>query len=598
MLAAAVGVAGSCDRHGQVTTRTVTTYVPAACPVDGAAYAEYYAIGDYEPAGAPETGHLLSAVGAELPEMDPAARELLVVADESDRTWTGRAAVAGAGDVDVLLLPSLASCPLTTNVGARAGSRLASLGGPGGRVLVVGGSGTSTPQTYVARLDTGAVAVASPDLRTPRVRGASVTPYGDGALVAGGVGDANVALNTAEIFDTQASGFDQRDPPILLSEARSDQGAVVLATGETLLVGGVGADGTTILSSMEVVDPATGTVRAEGVARLAVARRDATVLRLASGQILVAGGEDANGPVTRLEWFAADASAPTRCATDLVAGSARSFVALEGGGALAVVAPPAGAQPGFQNVWVIDADCAVEPAAPIQGTLREPVLFGGAGGAPILWTGDRWLQWSPWEGAFVALAVLDDAPARVGDAWTAPDAGLAMWLDGSTFSLTTLRFDARGPYSTLPPSLLVTDAHELAPDRLPSPGVIAFDSAIGGLVLEPGASAFVTDRTYADVAIDLAYPTGEPAVIVLRDALGSELEVGGISCPAATAPGAASVHVERHGTAVSWSRAGGQERTCPSGVALGARLSIGLRGATSSVRSVASDLRIRRLGAP
>jgi hypothetical protein len=581
----------------------VTTYVPTACSVDGNAYAEYEALGDYEPAGAPATGHLLSDVGVELPEIDGAARELLVVADENDRSWVGRAPVAPAGGIDVLLLPALTSCALTMPPQAassgRTGSKLASIApGAGGRVLVVGGSsGTSTPPTYVARLDTGAVTPVRPDLGTPRVRGASVTPFGDGALVAGGVGDDNATLDTAEIFDPQIGGF-QQQAPVLLSEPRSDQGATVLATGETLLVGGVGMDGTTVLSSMEIVDPASRTVRAEGVARLAVARRAPTVLRLASGQIFVAGGTDASGPVTRLEWFAADASAATQCSADLVAGSARSFVALVGGGALAVVAPPPGAPPGFRNVWVIDADCAVEAATPIEGALTEPVLFGGAGGAPVLWTGDRWLQWSPWSGAFVALAVLDDTPARVGDATTSPDPGLALWLDAASSAVTALRFDPRGPYSTLPQPILVSDPRETAPDRLASSGVISFDTALGGLVLAPGSTAFVTDRTYGDVSVDVAAPTGEPAVIVLRDESGAEVEVGGTSCPGAIMQPAPSAHVERRGASVTWSLAGGASGTCRSSVAPAARLSVGLRGSASSARSVASDLRVERLGSP
>jgi hypothetical protein len=574
-------------------------HVPAACAIDGAGYAEYFALGDYELPSAPAKGHFLRDVGADLPEVDPAARELLVVADENGRTWTGRGAVGSTGDIDVLLLPSLASCALTGSVGVRAGTTLASIGGvAGGRVLVVGGSGTPTPQTYVARLDTGQVDPVSPELRTPRTRGASVTAFGDGALVAGGVGEDNAALDTAEVFDTLTGGFNQREPPIILSEARSEHGATTLASGETLLVGGVGADGTTLLSSMEIVDPASRTVRAEGVARLAVARRNPTVLRLASGEILVAGGSDAAGLVTRLEWFLPNVSAPTRCSAELVAGSARSFIALQAGGALAVVAPPPGAPAGFPNAWVIGADCVVEPAAPIAGTLTQPVLFGGAGGAPILWTGDRWLQWSPWSGAFVALAVLDDVPAHVGDASTSADPGLAVWLDAGTSTVTALRFDARGAYSTLPSSILVTDATETAPDRLVAAGVVSFDASLGALVLAPGASAFVTDRTYADVAIDVTAPTGEPAVIVLRDELGAELEVGGVSCLGTDAGGAASTHVERRGGVVSWSLAGGASGTCGSGVAPSARLSVGFRGAMSSTRSVVRDVLIRRLGAP
>jgi hypothetical protein len=600
VLAAGAGALVACGDGQKVTTRTVTAYVLAACAIDGGAYAEYSALGDYPASGAPATGHLLGDVGADLPEVDPAAQELDIVADQADRTWTGRSTMAAAGDVDVLLWPAQFSCALTQPVGTtRTGSTLASVGPqPGGRALLVGGSSMNTPsQTYVAHLDTGSVSVARPDLRTPRTHGATVTPFGAGALVAGGVGEDNTVVDTAEVFDMALDGFEQQTP-ILLSKARSDHGAAVLATGETLLVGGVGADGTTPLASMEIVDPVTLTVRAEGVASLAVARRNPTVLRLASGQILVAGGTDASGAVTRLEWFAPDASAPVKCSANLVAGAARSFAALEGGGALAVVAAPAGAPPGFENVWVVDADCAVESAVSIEGTLSDPVLFGGAGGAPVLWTGDRWLRWSPWSGSFGALAVLDAVPAHVGDAWSSPDPGLALWLDPTTSTLKGLRFDARGAYASLPSSLLVADANEMAPDRLAAAGVVSFDPSLNALVLTAGASAFVTDRTYADVAIDVDAPTGEPAVAVLRDGLGAELEVGGFSCPGAAAPGVTSAHVERHGAAVTWSVAGGAPHACAAGVAPGARLSIGLRGVASATRSVARDLRVVRLGTP
>jgi hypothetical protein len=606
VLAAPLASAGAllaCGDGSKVTVRTVTAYVPAACAIDGGAYAEYTALGDYPAPGAPAAGHLLGDVGADLPEVDPAAQELDIVADQADRTWTGRGAVAAAGDVDVLLWPAQASCALTQpappQMGTRTGSTLASVGPqPGGRALLVGGTANSTPsQTYVAHLDTGSVAVAKPDLRTPRTRGASVTPFGAGALVAGGVGQDNAVLETAEVFDPALDGFDQQTP-ILLSAARSDHGAAVLATGETLLVGGVGADRKTPLTSMEIVDPVTLTVRAEGVASLAAARRGATVLRLASGQILVAGGYDASGPVTRLEWFAPDASAPVRCSADLVAGAARSFVALEGGGALAVIAAPAGAPAGFENVWVVDADCAVESGVSIEGTLSDPVLFGGAGGAPVLWTGDRWLRWSPWSRSFGALAVLDAAPAHVGDAWNSPDPGLALWLDPTTSTLKGLRFDARGPYAALPASLLVDDTTEMAPDRLAAAGVVSFDPSLNALVLGPAASAFVTDRTYGDVAMDVDAPTGEPATVVLRDALGAELEVGGFACPGVAAPGVKTAHVERQGASVTWSVDGGASHACATGVAAGARLSVGLRGVASAPRSVARDLRVVRLGTP
>jgi hypothetical protein len=261
-----------------------------------------------------------------------------------------------------------------------------------------------------------------------------------------------------------------------------------------------------------------------------------------------------------------------------------------------VIAPPAGAPAGFQNVWVVDADCAIEPATAISGALSRPVLFGGAGGAPVLWTGDRWLRWAPFDAAFEPLDVLEQVPVLIDDATASPDTGLAMWLDTTAQSLVALRFDVRGEYSTVPPAMLTADASEMAPDRLAGAGVAAFDTTIGGLVLAPGASAFLTDRTYADVAIDVDAPTGEPVLVVLRDELGQELEVGGASCFGASAPGISSVHVERRGASVTWSVAGGPSSVCGASVGASARLSLGLRGVSSASRSVARDLRVSRLG--
>jgi hypothetical protein len=583
-----------CSRDPAVTLRTVTMHTPLACAIDGSAYAEFYAFGDFEPTVAAR-GHVLGDVGDPLPEIDGVTRALVALANEEGRAWQAESTVAQAGDVDMLLLPSLASCPLSTPVDARVGAALAPMGAA--RVLVVGGTGNPTPRTFVADLTTGAVKPIVTGLLTQRTR-ASVTAFGDGALVAGGVGDDGTVLATAEVYSPELQGFDQQRP-IQIGDPRADPGAVVLATGETLLVGGVGSDLTTPLSSMEIVDPVTRTVRTEEVAQLAVARRAPSVLRLASGEVLVAGGFDAGGrPVATLEWFAADASGATKRAQDLVTASARSFAPLVGGGALAVIAPPASAPSTFQSVWVIDADGALEAATPVAGSLTAPVLFDGAGGAPVLWTGDRWLRWQPWIGAFGALGVLDDAPASVGSATCSPDAGLALWLAADAPVLTGLRFDVRGAYTPLSSALFVADTSETAPDRLPGAGVLSFDASDSstGLAMGPGASAFVTDRTYADVTIDVDSPTGEPAIVVLRDELGQELEVGGATCPGVLAAGASSVHVARAGVAVSWSVAGGAAGLCPTGVRDGARLSVGVRAPASAARSVVRNLRVTRVG--
>jgi hypothetical protein len=583
----------ACGKTPDVTTRAVTLHVPVACAAGDGAYGEYFAYGDFEPA-LPAKGHVLADVGDPLPEIAPASRALVVTAGESDEAWEGTTSVAPSGGVDLLLLPTLASCALSTPVDARVGAALAPMENE--RVLVVGGEGNPTPRTFVADLSTGAVAPVTTGLLTQRTR-ASVTAFADGALVAGGVGDDGKTLATAEVYSPALSGFDQQRP-IQIGDPRADPGAVVLATGETLLVGGVGEDLATPLASMEIVDPVTRTVRTEQVAQLAIPRRAPSVIRLASGEVLVAGGFDASGdPVATLEWFAADASHATKRARDLVTSSSMAFMPLVGGGALAVIAPPQDAAATFQSVWVIGADGALDAATPIAGALTAPALFGGAGGAPVLWTGDRWLQWQPWLGSFGALSVLDDAPARVATATCSPDPGLAFWLDASGPALVGLRFDVRGVYSPLAGPLLRGDTSDMAPDRLPSPGVLSFDPS-SGLAMGPGASAFVSDRTYGDATIDVDSPTGEPALVVLRDAMGDELEVGGTTCPGAITSGTSSLHVGRQGPSVTWAIAGGASGTCPDGVDGTTRLSIGLRAPASADRSLVRNLRIARVGSP
>jgi hypothetical protein len=585
----------ACSKDAQITLRTVTMHVPAACAAGNRTYAEFYALGDFEPAPLMR-GHLLSRLGEELPEIDHACRELVAHATDSGRDWNGVASVPQAGDVDVLLLPSLTSCELSTSVDPRIGTRLAPM--DQGRVLVVGGSGATdnlpTPHTFVADMRTGEVVPVGTGLLTQRTR-ASVTAFGDGAIVAGGVTPREgMVLANAEVYAPSVGGFDQQRP-IQIGGARADQGAIVLVTGETLLVGGVGGDLKTPLSSMETIDPISRTVRTEGIAQLAVARRAPVVIRLASGEILVAGGFDANDtPIATLEWFAPDASRPTKRARDLVTSTARAFAPLGAGGAIAVVSPPPNAPPDFQNVWVIDADGGIEAATGIQGPLTRPVLFGGAGAAPVLWTGDRWLRWQPWGRSFGALDLLDHSPAQIGDATCAPDAGLALWIAADSPMLTAMRFDVRNEYAPLSHALLVDDTSETAPDRLPTAGTLAFDASLG-LVLAPGASAFVTDRTYADAAIDVDAPTGEPALVVLRDELGSELEVGDPSCPGALVYGSASVHITRRGGTVSWRLPGGANGVCKGTLRSNARVSVGLRAPSSAARSVVRNLRVVRL---
>src|ERR1051325_2002323 len=70
--------------------------------------------------------------------------------------------------------------------------------------------------------------------------------------------------------------------------ARSNHRATVLANGKVLVVGGF--DGSSVLASAELYDPASGTWTATG--SLATGRTDHTATLLPNGKVLVAGGTD------------------------------------------------------------------------------------------------------------------------------------------------------------------------------------------------------------------------------------------------------------------------------------------------------------------
>jgi hypothetical protein len=354
---------------------------------------------------------------------------------------------------------------------------------------------------------------------------------------------------------------------------------------------------------MEAVDPEKRVSRTGGIALLSVPRVNPTVLRLASGEILVAGGVDAQGnEVPTLEWFAPDASHTTKRPVDLVTGRERGFVALEAGGALAVVIPQSPAAPDFKTVWVISADGTLEPALPLPLSELEVVrLFPGASGAPALWTGKRWYRWAPWFGTFQPI---DDGPPG-GPAVTvtaAGDPGLALWLEerGGELAATGYRFDVRTRFDAIPKPLIVQSPSLLSPDRLAGfpTSSLRFDPT-GGLYLGPGASAFVTDATFADfeLAVDVAPASGGAEVgaasVVLREPSGTELEIGGGTCPFAQTP-QRTVAVKRRDRRVDVTIDDGPARTCPTSLDEGVRVSLGMRGAQGVSLSGARNLQIDR----
>lgn len=614
LVAAGVALVASCKPSARFEDRPLVVYAPRSCPVSQSeAYSVVYGNGDFEDSASAVSSLYLRDVGKEMSELPQGTRSVIVDVSHPAQSvdWRGTAEVPASGPVNVLVWPGGETCRLTRNVVPRSE---VSLGVFGRHLMVVGGRvDGQVPQTFVGDLTTGIVSDLEFGIATAR-RNPSITAFRETAdqdpapaLVAGGEDADAHALTTAELYvpkpGTPGDIGDFDRVKIDIGDARTKHGAIVLASGETLLVGGIGQFQLPV-ATMVVIDPVTRRLRTSRVATLAVARSNPTVLRLASGEIMVAGGFDrSNLPVPTIEWFSADATHATKHSADLVAGQERAFVALEGGGALAVVRPQAGAT-NFSTVYVISADGTLEAAVPIDpAALDEVRLFPGTDGAPVLWTGQRWLRWQPWFGAFQPIA---DAPTRGprGTSIASGDPGLALWLDDRAeepneavvlegqLYVRGYRFGTRSRFGTVRNPLLVDGPNGLAPDRVvgtPGSSIRFVDGR--GLQLGPGASAFVTDVTFKDV--DIAIDGGDTPYVVLRQENGRELEVGGAAC-AFTQSAAKTLFVSRTGKRVTVRVDDGEPRDCPTELDDSARVSIGVRGAGGTGVSLAKNLRISR----
>ena len=163
-----------------------------------------------------------------------------------------------------------------------------------GRVLIVSG-GWQGMGNAVARADLWAPATgttrASPTL-TARIN-PTVTLLLDGrALVVGGYGGpfqyASTALASGELFDPATGGWSVAGT---MAVGRVGHTATLLADGRVLVIGGMGAGGTS--AAAEIWDPATSAVKPAGT--LGVGRSGHASVLLPNGQVLVAGGRDAAG---------------------------------------------------------------------------------------------------------------------------------------------------------------------------------------------------------------------------------------------------------------------------------------------------------------
>jgi large repetitive protein len=176
---------------------------------------------------------------------------------------------------------------------------------PGGAVLIAGGASSDGVAVNLAWVFDGTgVRSVSGGMASPR-RAHTLSLVGTGnftaAFAIGGYGADGAPLGTIELYDPRATAsvpFSTK--PAQLSVPRARHTATVLATGEILVVGGVDAQGAPVREA-ELFDPITSAVRSAGI--LADGRAEHTATLLADGRVLIIGGTGRAGVLGSAEIY-------------------------------------------------------------------------------------------------------------------------------------------------------------------------------------------------------------------------------------------------------------------------------------------------------
>jgi hypothetical protein len=177
---------------------------------------------------------------------------------------------------------------------------------PNGKVLIAGGSTTSSGTTALAELYDPMTDsfTATGSMRTAR-QGHSATLLANGkVLLAGGqiAGDQlgrgdNTA--SAELYDPATGKF---TPTGSMAQPRFGQSAILLANGKVLITGGISADLPVDHTSAELYDPDSGTFKPTGP--MTGPRTEHTATLLPNGKVLLTGGRaDPFNPPTSAELY-------------------------------------------------------------------------------------------------------------------------------------------------------------------------------------------------------------------------------------------------------------------------------------------------------
>jgi hypothetical protein len=400
---------------------------------------------------------------------------------------------------------------------------------------------------------------------------ATITPFGAGALIAGGETNQE-AYNNAVVYSGPIAGSFSASIP-LPSGQRQQHAAVALADGRVLLVGGATDKNHPVLG-IDVLTPATGTpTTSSAIGALHVGRISPTALALPNGQVFIGGGFDPTtlAPVASAEWLAPDLrwlGMQTLCG----AAAAQGFAATAGGAVLAVMGQPA--TPTCSNVSVV-LPSGVQQAPPLDPAPTLVRLFTGAQASPVLLTDVGALRWNPWSAAFTPLGTGTAGLTLPTSTTIAATSGLALWL-GTDDNVWLLRFDTHGEYATdvAHGPYLLTDDEFTAPDQLAGPDASVSFSPASAATLSNGATVWLTDATFAGVTASVTLPVGGAATLVLRDPSGNE-----VACSATGVAARSTLTVVRSGSTVTMSIGdAGPGSPCSGSLDAGVRVSVGLAG--------------------
>lgn len=542
----------------------------------GRAELELLALGDFAPTNDSAEVLPLDAQGSALP-FPSGTRAVFARVSSGNTKLSGYGERRSSGGLDVLLWPEGATCTVWPSKPSKypgsAGGQALGYDASSGLLLAAGGDDPMNSDALVGALafDVNSGEVRTVDRRTdgalrePRAF-ASVTPFSGGFVVAGGqrpvdgVDELDLEVSaTAELFDAAQGRFAAE--PIALLGNRTHHAAITLEDGRSLLVGGRSKFQSASIAQyqLEIVDPAR---HRSLVGDAITARIDPRVVRLSDGRIFVAGGTDSEGALSEpvAEWLSAAGSlTSTRLSLDVAPRFERAFVALSGGGVLAVGGcedrprtsdqdreacaalcgqgcPPLG---GY-DAWWIDAEGAATRIELNGITAPRPILLPGSDGSPWLIAASegspnepQLFRFNPWSAQFEAVFVPDSVrlprpgrPLPVSfdtDAFAWPDD-----VDGRG-SLLGLRLGSRSRFAQdLALVIKTPDDDPARPVHLVPSGplgtAVSYD---GKLHLDsPQVSVQVADADFADVSIELTLDSGALPLVELG---GTAL--GGDDCP-------------------------------------------------------------------